>query len=547
MKSAKRSLMLILALALTLGITVPASAVSGDELESSVNCAAEYIYKAVSNPQVGSIGGEWAVLGLARSGCDIPDEYYQNYFASVEAYVEACNGVLHEKKYTEYSRMILVLTAIGKDPADVAGYNLLTALGDFDKTVWQGINGPIWALIALDSGNYQIPQNPDAETQATRQMYVDEILSRQMADGGWSLNGTVGSTKSADPDITGMALQALAKYTDDEDVSVAVEKALSCLSQMQDKSGGFESWGTANSESVVQVIVALCELGVDLNDRRFIKNENKLLDNLLSYQQMDGSFQHTASGGGSNQMASEQGFYGLVAALRAAESKNSLYRMSDAMDVGSGEGLTKGEGLSEKNADVKAVPISSPGITFDDIAFSESITAIEALASRGIINGMGNGIFEPEKTMTRAEFAVVIVRGLGLTPEYADTFADAPEGKWYSAYIDTANYYGIVNGIDSNMFNPNGTITRQAAATMVARAAGLCGMDTDIDAAATRDMLAQFGDYVTVESWARTSVAFCYQENILDQGDLNIEPTREILRCEIAEMLFNLLTSANLI
>lgn len=101
---------------------------------------------------MGSIGGEWAVLGLARSGYAVPEEYYQNYYQTVEEYVKACGGVLHETKYTEYSRVIIVLTAIGKDPTNVAGYNLLTALGDYDKTIWQGTNGPIWALIALDRG-----------------------------------------------------------------------------------------------------------------------------------------------------------------------------------------------------------------------------------------------------------------------------------------------------------------------------------------------------------------------------------------------------------
>ncbi len=81
---------------------------------------------------------------------------------------------------------------------------------------------------------------------------------------------------------------------------------------------------------------------------------------------------------------------------------------------------------------------------------------------------------------------------------------------------------------------------------MVARAAKLCGMATDMSASAVRDVLAQFGDYVTVESWAQSSLAFCYQEGILDQSALNIEPSKDILRCEIAQMLFNMLTKANL-
>ena len=126
-------------------------------------------------------------------------------------------------------------------------------------------------------------------------------------------------------------------------------------------------------------------------------------------------------------------------------------------------------------------------------------------------------------------------------------FSDVPSSKWYAGYIGTANSSGIVNGVGNGKFNPEGTITRQEAAAMVARAAKLCGLDTAMDAAATRDMLAQFGDYRSVASWAKGPMAFCYSANILDQSELNIEPTKAILRCEIAQMLYNMLTAAELI
>jgi len=548
MKAIRRLLVLALVLALTLGLSAPALAVDKTELESAVNSAAAYLYKAVANPQVGSVGGEWAVMGLARSGYAVPNEYYRNYYASVEAYVKACKGVLHEKKYTEYARVIVALTAIGKDPANVAGYNLLTPLGDFDKTVWQGINGPIWALIALDTGSYAMPKNSTAATQATRQMYVDEILSRQLSDGGWNLTDK-GSSASADPDITGMALQALAKYQKQTTVKTATYKALARLSAMQDTSGGFASWGNANSESVVQVIVALNELGISLTDSRFVKNGNTVLDDLLTYRNSDGSFKHTPDSSGSNQMSSEQGLYGLVSALRAATGKNSLYRMSDAISIGenTSAGRKKGEGLEGKNADVSAKPITAAGTTFDDITNSANRAAIEALAARGIINGKGNCHFDPDATMTRAEFAAIVTRGLGLTAKDAGVFTDVVPTAWYAGYIGTANKYGIVNGVGNGLFNSNGTITRQEAAAMLTRAAKLCGMDTDMTTAGIRDVLAQFGDYVTVSGWAKSSMAFCYQENIIDKSSLNIEPKTPVLRCEIAQMLFNMLSSANLI
>ena len=135
----KRSISLLLAVILMLSICVPAMAATEKEITSAVTKSAEYMLGAVKTPQVGSIGGEWAVIGLARSGYDVPQEYWDAYYATVEDYVESCKGILHKKKYTEYSRVTVALTAIGADPTDVAGYNLLTALGDFEKTIWQGI------------------------------------------------------------------------------------------------------------------------------------------------------------------------------------------------------------------------------------------------------------------------------------------------------------------------------------------------------------------------------------------------------------------------
>lgn len=540
MRRIKRISAWILTLAILLTLTVPALAASG--VQNEVQGSAAYMVSAVKSPEVGSIGGEWAIIGLARSGYTVPTNYYEDYYARVEKYVKNCSGVLHERKYTEYSRVILALTAIGRDPSKVAGYNLLMPLGDFEKTIWQGLNGPIWALIALDSGNYEIPKNPAAKTQATRQLYIDEIVKNQKKDGGWSLT----DTGDSDVDITAMALQALAKYQDQKAVKSATDKALDYLSDVQDSKGGYASWGTTNVESVAQVVVALCELGVSLDDSRFVKSGHTLTENLLSFRQSNGGFYHVLDGSdGNNQMSSEQGFYALVAIDRAANGQNSLYRMSDAAKNTSKPATSVSKG--NVDASVSVPGVTAPGTTFSDIKNHANKAAIEELASRGIINGMGKGTFAPNKTMTRAEFAAIVTRALGLAAKDTKAFTDVPSSKWYAGYIGTANSSGIVNGVGSGKFNPDGTITRQEAAAMVARAAKLCGLDLSMDEAATKDMLAQFGDYRSVASWAKKPMAFCYSVNILDQSDLNIEPTKAILRCEIAQMLYNMLSAAELI
>lgn len=295
--------------------------------ETPIEKTARYLQAQIPEPTCAAVGGEWLVFGLARSGLKVPQKYFDTYYKNVEDYIVSVDGVLSRKKNTEYSRVILALTAIGKNPADAAGFNLLLPLGDFDETVRQGVNGAIFALLALDSGKYEIPENPDAAVQATRQMYVDELLTRELPDGGWTLTGG-----EPDVDITAMTLQALAKYREQPEVEAAVERGLAVLSSLQEQDGGYTSWGSSNSESDAQVIVALMELGVSLDDARFVKNGITVEDALLRFAQESGAFMHVLDGsGGDDGMATEQAFYALAAIHRAETGKTTLYDMTDVM------------------------------------------------------------------------------------------------------------------------------------------------------------------------------------------------------------------------
>jgi hypothetical protein len=546
----KKVISLALVLACLLALAVPALAAREPDLKSLVEGSAKYMLSAVKEPEPGDIGGEWAVLGLARSGMEVPEGYFEGYYGKLEAYVKEKQGVLHKRKYTDYSRVIITLSALGKDARDVGGYNLLTPLGDYEKTIWQGLNGPIWALIALDSANYPMPQNPDAKTQATRQMYIDCILDAELDEGGWTL-ARFTSADPADPDITGMALQALAKYKDQPAVAAAIDRALTCMSKKQDDLGGYSTYNTPNCESAVQVLVALCELGISWTDSRFVKNGISILDNVLTFRTAEGGFNHVADGSdGDNQMTAEQAFYGLIAALRYEKGMNSLYRMGDAISIGEApprEQRAPGTGLDGKNKDVQPKTVTKPGITFSDIKNSPNKAAIEALASREIINGMGDGTFAPNATMTRAQYATIVVKALGLTPKANGKFKDVAAKAWYADYVGTANTYGIVNGISDTEFNPEGTITRQEAAVMTARAAKLCGLDTTVNSYTVLDTLCDYTDYRTVASWAQEAMAWCCINGVVDTSVMKLEPTKAILRGEVAEMLYRMLALANLI
>lgn len=290
----------------------------------------EYLKKALANikktvptPTIGSSSGEWAVLALARGNADVLNSYYDGYYDRVVAYVRTniSSGKLNADKSTDNARIALALTAIGEDPTSVGGHNLLTALDDVTYDLKQGINGPIWALIALDSKNY---------TSSSRDELIEAILGNRTSDGGWALDGTV-----TDVDMTAMAIQALAPYyKSNKNVQDVVDAALAWLSTKQSSDGGFSSWGNANAESCAQVIVALSALNIDADtDSRFVKNGHSALENLLTFEQADGSFLHTLPGSDkdNNQMSSEQGTYALVAYDRFKTGKNSLYNMTDAV------------------------------------------------------------------------------------------------------------------------------------------------------------------------------------------------------------------------
>lgn len=304
----------------------------------------DFIYETIKNPVFGTGGGEWSILSLARGGYDAPEEYYDLYTTNVEKEVTKLmkNGKLHRAKGTEHSRLMLAYGALGKDITDVAGYDIREALADFKYAKRQGINGPIFALIALDTHGYEIPTIEDQANQSTRQKFIDYIIDREITQksgevGGWALHGN-----NPDPDITAMAIQGLSPYYDEQPaVKNAIDAAVNWLSSAQSEDGGYLSWGSENSESVSQVIVALTGLGIDPHtDARFIKNGTSAIDNLLTFAVADGGFMHVKPGGNTgggaaagkvDGMATDQGTYALVAYNRFVNKQNSLYDMSDVV------------------------------------------------------------------------------------------------------------------------------------------------------------------------------------------------------------------------
>lgn len=466
----------------------------------------------------------WLVIAAARAGLELSTGYFAPYAARLREKVRETDGVLHETRAGENAYAALALAAIGEDASDFAGFDLLAPLTDVAFVERSGVTGVAYALLALDCGG------DAAAAQSARAAYTADLLERQKQDGGWS-SGDL----PADASVTAIVLQALAPYQDDTAIGAAISRGLSCLSALQQTDGSFLAKGVKSAAAGAQVILALCALDIAPFDGRFTKNGRTALDALLEEQLPDGSFRSVEP---ASDLLTALSLLALSGAQRAEAGRNTVFGMTDAQPL---------------LVAVRPEPFVTPrqperlDVEFSDTQAHTYRRAIETLARYGVVSGKGNGTFSPDETMTRAQFAKLVTDGLGLAPEYRGTFTDVDEGAWYAGAVDTAAAYGIVTGSGEGKFSPESTITRQEAASMLTRAAALCGFDTALPEDHISRVLACFADGNEVSPYARGAMAFCAQYALLPRNWTALRPTRDITRGEVAQMLYSLLEQAGLL
>ncbi len=358
--TSKRLLSLLLALITALSLCVPVFATDGTgngggttgETTTSVSTIVDATLSstlaqekaALASPDFGS---EWVILGLARSGyLEKGSKYFNDYYTRVAAYASKATknaqelgapaGALHLVKCTENSRLIIALSALGRDARSVGECDLTAPYEKFSWIEGQGLNSVVFALIALDTVGYE------TKDTTIRQQCISYILGRQLSDGGWNYQE---DAATSDPDMTAMSLQALANYQEQEKVQAAVSAAVGRLSAMQNSDGSYTSYEAVNSESISQVIAACAALGIDPHtDSRFVKNGKSAVDALLTFYNTEKrAFHHTMKDKDGNPtdvdgMATEQAAYAMTAYQRLMNGKTSLYDMSDvAKDCAAGE------------------------------------------------------------------------------------------------------------------------------------------------------------------------------------------------------------------
>ena len=442
-----------------------------------------YLADNTKNP---GVGAEWTVLALARSGYS-DAEFFESYYNNVKSFVEQkASAQLHRVKSTENSRVIIALSAAGYDAQNVGGYNLIEPLSSFDYTVGQGINGAIYALIALDTKGYELPENSDN----SRERMVEYIVSQQKEDGGWALSGSAGDT-----DTTSMAIQALIPYYPyDEELAVVVDRAISFLSEKQEADGGYSSWGIKTAESCAQVLCALSDMRISSDDDRFVKNSNSLIDAMLSYYNAaEKAFGHT-NPDEINRMATEQAAYALVAYHRMELGQRRLYDMSGEISSSlESEELNVsfwlvGTDMGKKNAkyitwlpkgnysmpqqstvwDLFNVAMKSNHLSFEceNGSYISSIKAPDAIGGYELAegtNGKNSGwVYEVnDEEATVAMDRYVLSDGDSVIVHYINDFTTERDGSrpWSNAGISVPDYKSVIKTIPPENEAPNLTVT----------------------------------------------------------------------------------------
>lgn len=419
-------------------ITAPVLAAPQD-MQASMQKAASFLNSSNKASQSSTSG--WTALGLYGAGQPIDAQQRK---ISLDTIAGQWKDPVKNTVTTDLERSILTVLALGGDPADVQGVNLVQRLsssqlpsGKFPDDLKAGgeelLNAHIWAIIALQSAHADGWDEKAA---------VKWLLDQQKPEGGYHF---MAEMEDADADISANVLVALSLCTPDDSVKLSIEKLLAYLQTEQQPGGGFASMGSENMESTAAVIQGLIAIGE--NPAAWKKNGQDPVSALLAYQDKNGGFRHVQDGL-PNRMSTEQ----------------ALIALGD---------LKRGIPIYEEMKQSRSK--ENKGRFWDLQAQDPCKAAVEALASRGVINGYPDGSFRPQAPVSRAEFAVMLANAASLSASAQDgvSFSDVQQGHWAFASIQACAERKWLNGMGDGNFCPEKTITGAQVSAIVVQYADL--------------------------------------------------------------------------
>lgn len=202
-----------------------------------------------------------------------------------------------------------------------------------------------------------------------------------------------------------------------------------------------------------------------------------------------------------------------------------------------GGGGGGGAGISNPTPIQPIQPYEEPNATdngtFRDVTTSHwAYEAIKSLSDKGIINGMGDGIFAPGGSVTREQIAKMVVLSFDLAGNTETFFSDVDSASWYAPFVATAMKNGIVNGVGNGEYGVGREVTRQDLMVMLYRALSMKGYNF------STDVSADFSDMESVSEYAKDAVTNLYGAGIVNGTDGKIEPVRICSRAEAAKLIF---------
>lgn len=188
-------------------------------------------------------------------------------------------------------------------------------------------------------------------------------------------------------------------------------------------------------------------------------------------------------------------------------------------------------------------------VEFKDVDMHWAKDAVNDMGSRMVVSGIGNVLYNPDQDITRAEFAAIIVRGLGLKLENGETpFSDVKASDWYSSAIHSAYSYHLISGYEDGTFRPMDKITREQAMTIIAKAMEITDLKAKLSFKEAGETLSSFADVNNVSEWAKKSIADCLQAGIVSgRNGKQLAPKNNISKAEVAAIVQRLLQKSELI
>lgn len=189
-------------------------------------------------------------------------------------------------------------------------------------------------------------------------------------------------------------------------------------------------------------------------------------------------------------------------------------------------------------------------VSFADVANHWAKMEIDDMGSRMVVTGIGNNTYEPDRSISRAEFAATVVRAMGLQKGTTEsTFGDVTLTDWFNGYVETATAYSLIAGYDnSKSYGPNDTITREQAMTILARAMKITGLNISLSDSEASELLSKYTDGDLVSDYAKVGAAACVKTGVVSgTTPTTISPKDYVTRAEVAIMIQRLLQKSGLI